>query len=124
MTAVLVVALALPVLAAPLRPRAYWLAVVLISIVGTLITDNLSDNFGVSLVITTVAFSIALAATFAAWYASEGTLSIHTIFTTRREAFYWLTVLFTFALGTAAGRSDGGAVRRSGTGSRRSSSAG
>ena len=75
----------------------------LISIVGTLITDNLSDNFGVSLVVTTIAFSFALAATFAAWYASEGTLSIHTIFTTRREAFYWLTVLFTFALGTAAG---------------------
>jgi hypothetical protein len=65
--------------------------------------DNLSDNFGVSLVVTTVAFSIALAATFAAWYASEKTLSIHTIYTTRREAFYWLTVLFTFALGTAAG---------------------
>ncbi len=84
-------------------PGVYWLAVVLISIVGTLITDNLTDNFGVSLVTTTIAFSIALAATFAAWYASEQTLSIHTIVTTRREAFYWLTVLFTFALGTAAG---------------------
>ena len=84
-------------------PGIYWLAVVLISVVGTLITDNLTDNFGVSLVITTIVFSIVLAATFAAWYASEGTLSIHTIVTTRREAFYWLTVLFTFALGTAAG---------------------
>ena len=84
-------------------PRVYWLAVVLISIVGTLITDNLTDNFGVSLVTTTVVFSIVLAAVFAAWYASERTLSIHTIVTTRREAFYWLTVLFTFALGTAAG---------------------
>jgi uncharacterized membrane-anchored protein len=84
-------------------PGIYWLAVVLISIVGTLITDNLTDGFGVSLVITTIGFSIALALTFGAWYRSERTLSIHTIYTTRREAFYWLTVLFTFALGTAAG---------------------
>src|SRR5580765_3306273 len=84
-------------------PGIYWLAVVLISVVGTLITDNLTDNFGVSLVTTTVVFSFVLAAVFAAWYASERTLSIHTIVTTRREAFYWLTVLFTFALGTAAG---------------------
>jgi uncharacterized membrane-anchored protein len=84
-------------------PGVYWLAVVLISVVGTQITDNLVDNFGVSLVTTTTIFSIALAVTFAAWYASERTLSIHTIYTTRREAFYWLAILFTFALGTAAG---------------------
>ena len=84
-------------------PGVYWLAVVLISVVGTLITDNLTDDLGVSLVVTTIVFSVVLAATFAVWYASERTLSIHTIFTTRREAFYWLTVLFTFALGTAAG---------------------
>ena len=84
-------------------PGIYWLAVVLISIVGTLITDNLTDNFGVSLVTTTVVFSDRPGGVFAAWYASEKTLSIHTIVTTRREAFYWLTVLFTFALGTAAG---------------------
>ncbi len=90
-------------------PGVYWLAVVLISVVGTQITDNLTDNLGVSLVTATVVFSIALAAVFAAWYASERTLSIHTIYTTRREGFYWLTVLFTFALGTAAG--DLGAVR-------------
>ena len=81
----------------------YWLGIVLISVVGTQITDNLTDNLGVSLVITTIAFSIALAAAFAIWYASERTLSIHTIYTTRREGFYWLAVLFTFALGTAAG---------------------
>jgi uncharacterized membrane-anchored protein len=81
----------------------YWLGVVLISVVGTQITDNLTDNLGVSLVITTIVFSVVLAAVFAAWYASERTLSIHTIYTTRREAFYWLAVLFTFALGTAAG---------------------
>jgi uncharacterized membrane-anchored protein len=84
-------------------PSIYWLAVVLISVVGTLITDNLVDNFGVALTTTTTIFSIALAITFAAWFAGERTLSIHTIYTTRREAFYWGAVLFTFALGTAAG---------------------
>ncbi len=84
-------------------PAVYWLSVVLISIVGTEITDNLTDNLGVSLVITTIVFSVALAVVFAAWYVSEKTLSIHTITTTRREGFYWLAVLFTFALGTAAG---------------------
>lgn len=84
-------------------PTVYWLAVVLISVVGTLITDNMVDHFGVALTTSTIGFAIALVVTFAAWYASERTLSIHTIFTTRREAFYWLTVLFTFALGTAAG---------------------
>ena len=84
-------------------PWSYWLAVVLISIVGTLVTDNLVDNFGVSLVTTTVGFTLALIATFGVWYASERTLSIHSILTTRREAWYWLAILFTFALGTAAG---------------------
>ncbi|MEN3340805.1 MAG: hypothetical protein V7644_209 [Actinomycetota bacterium] len=81
----------------------YWTGIVLISVVGTQITDNLSDNYGVSLVTTTTVFSIVLAVVFAAWFASERTLSIHTIHTTRREGFYWLAVLFTFALGTAAG---------------------
>jgi uncharacterized membrane-anchored protein len=84
-------------------PGVYWLAVVLISVFGTQITDYLHDERGVSLVTTTVLFSAALAATFAIWFAFERTLSIHTIVTTRREAFYWLTVLVTFALGTAAG---------------------
>jgi hypothetical protein len=84
-------------------PWRYWLVVVLISIVGTLITDNLTDNLGVSLVTTTVVFAVLLAIVFAAWYRVEHTLSIHTIFTNRREAFYWLAILFTFALGTAAG---------------------
>jgi uncharacterized membrane-anchored protein len=72
-------------------------------VVGTQITDNLVDNFGVTLVTTTIIFTVALAAVFATWYASEKTLSIHTIYTTRRETFYWLAILFTFALGTAAG---------------------
>ncbi|MBL8129996.1 MAG: hypothetical protein JNM64_20330, partial [Chloroflexia bacterium] len=84
-------------------PAIYWLAVVLVSVVGTLISDNLVDNYGVSLETTTLVFGAALAVTFAAWYASEHTLSIHSITTTRREAFYWLAILFTFALGTAAG---------------------
>src|SRR6478735_12296461 len=103
MSAVLAVALVFQFRLRRYVPGVYWLAVVLISIVGTLITDNLTDNFGVSLVTTTIVFSVCLALVFAAWYASERTLSIHTIVTTRREAFYWLTVLFTFALGTAAG---------------------
>jgi uncharacterized membrane-anchored protein len=84
-------------------PALYWLAVVLISIVGTLITDNLTDNLRVPLEITTAIFTAALVAVFAIWYAIEHTLSIHSITTLRREAFYWLAVLFTFALGTAAG---------------------
>lgn len=84
-------------------PAVYWLAVVLISVVGTLITDNLTDSLGVPLWVTTAVFAAALAATFAVWALSEKTLSIHSIRTTRRETFYWLAVLFTFALGTAAG---------------------
>ena len=101
--ALLIAALVFQFRARKYVPGIYWLAVVLISVVGTLITDNLVDNLGVALETTTIAFSIALAATFAAWYRSERTLSIHTIVTTRREAFYWLAILFTFALGTAAG---------------------
>jgi uncharacterized membrane-anchored protein len=84
-------------------PNIYWLAVVMISIVGTLITDNLVDNFGVPLIVTTIAFAFALTVTFVIWYASEKTLSIHTIYTRKRECFYWFAILFTFALGTAAG---------------------
>ncbi len=103
MGSLLVVALVLQFRVRRYVPALYWLAVVLLSIVGTLITDNLVDNYGVALQTTTIAFSIALAVTFAVWWASERTLSIHTIFTTRREAFYWLAILFTFALGTAGG---------------------
>jgi uncharacterized membrane-anchored protein len=84
-------------------PAIYWLAVVLISVVGTLLTDNLTDGQGVPLWISTTVFSVLLAAVFGIWYARERTLSIHSIVTTPRESFYWLTVLVTFALGTAAG---------------------
>jgi len=81
----------------------YWLTVVFISIVGTLLTDILTDTLGVSLVVSTIVFAIALALTFGLWLTSEGTLSIHSITSRKREAFYWLAILFTFALGTAAG---------------------
>lgn len=103
MGALLIAALVHQVRTDRYKPWIYWLTVVLISIVGTLITDNLVDNLGVSLQTTTIAFAIALAATFAIWYAYERTLSIHTIGTLRRELFYWAAILFTFALGTAAG---------------------
>ena len=81
----------------------YWMCVVVISVFGTLITDNLSDRYNVPLTTSTAVFSVILAGVFAAWFAVERTLSIHTIVTSRREGFYWLAILFTFALGTAAG---------------------
>lgn len=81
----------------------YWLTVVFVSVFGTLVTDNLTDSLGVPLQVSTVVFSLLLGAVFAAWYASEKTLSIHSIYTRRREAFYWLAILVTFALGAAVG---------------------
>lgn len=103
MAGLLVIALVVQFRTRSYVPGVYWLSVVLISVVGTLITDNLTDNLGVPLETTTAVFAVALVLTFAAWYLSERTLSIHTIRTSRREAFYWLAILFTFALGTAAG---------------------
>jgi uncharacterized membrane-anchored protein len=84
-------------------PWTYWLTVVLVSIVGTQITDILTDRLDISLYASTAAFATVLATTFAIWYTVERTLSIHTIVTTRPELFYWTAILFTFALGTAAG---------------------
>ena len=84
-------------------PAIYWVTVVLISVVGTLITDNMVENFHVSLTTSTVIFAIAMFASFGVWYSSEKTLSIHSIHSHKREAFYWTAILFTFALGTAAG---------------------
>ena len=84
-------------------PAIYWLTVVLISVFGTLVTDILTDSLGFPLEASTIIFTVALALTFVIWYAKEGTLSIHSIFTTKREVFYWLAILFTFALGTASG---------------------
>ncbi|MER7967713.1 hypothetical protein ABTX35_01625 [Streptomyces sp. NPDC096080] len=85
------------------RPGVYWTAVALISVVGTLISDNLTDGLGVPLELSTAVFAVLLAATFLTWHRQERTLSVHHVDTTGREAFYWLAVLFTFALGTAAG---------------------
>jgi uncharacterized membrane-anchored protein len=103
MVGFLVVALGLQLRARSYVPWIYWLTVVLVSIVGTQITDLLTDKLEVSLYLSTAAFAGALAATFAIWYGAERTLSIRTIVTRRRELFYWLAILFTFALGTAAG---------------------
>ncbi len=83
-------------------PVVYWSAVTLVSVFGTLVTDNLSDK-GLPLETSTLIFGVLLALTFLGWYISEKTLSIHSIFTRRREAFYWTAILFTFALGTATG---------------------
>lgn len=103
MAGLLAVALVVQLVTNRYVPWIYWSTVVLVSVVGTQITDFLSDKLGVSLYTSTAAFAVALAATFAIWYAIERTLSIHTIVTTRRELFYWAVILFTFALGTAAG---------------------
>jgi uncharacterized membrane-anchored protein len=102
-TAVLVVVLAWQLRLSRYVPLVYWLAVVVLSVTGTLYTDILTDDLGVSLTLSTSVFAIALAAVFGVWYARERTLSIHSIVTLPRESFYWLAVLVTFALGTAAG---------------------
>ncbi|MFE5875414.1 hypothetical protein ACFQ6H_09145 [Rhodococcus sp. NPDC056506] len=84
-------------------PFVYWLAVVVLSVAGTLYTDILTDDLGVPLAVSTSVFAAALAVVFGVWFAREGTLSIHSIVSPARELFYWLAVLVTFALGTAAG---------------------
>jgi uncharacterized membrane-anchored protein len=103
MSALLAVVLVVQFRTSAYRAGVYWLAVALISVVGTLISDNLTDNLGVPLETSTTVFAIILAVVFVVWYRRERTLSIHHIDTTGRESFYWLAVLFTFALGTAAG---------------------
>lgn len=81
----------------------YWLTIVLVSIVGTQLTDILTDKLDVSLYISSSVFSISLFVIFFIWAKSEGTLSIDSIKTRKREIFYWITILITFALGTATG---------------------
>src|SRR4030081_2667324 len=103
MVGFLVVALGIQLRARRYVPWIYWLTVVLVSIVGTQITDLLTDKLEISLYLSTAVFAGALAATFSIWYGVERTLSIRSIVTSRRELFYWLAILFTFALGTAAG---------------------
>jgi len=84
-------------------PFSYWTVIVLVSVVGTLISDLLVDHYGMTLEFATGMFAAGLAALFALWYAVEKTLSIHTIYSFGREAFYWLPILLTFSLGTAVG---------------------
>ncbi|ARF57231.1 COG4705 family protein [Streptomyces gilvosporeus] len=81
----------------------YWTAIVMVSVFGTMAADVAHVGLGVPYLTSTLVFLGVLAAVFAIWYASEKTLSIHSIYTRRRESFYWATVLATFALGTAAG---------------------
>lgn len=99
----LVAALAVQMRTRAYRPWIYWLTVVLVSVEGTLLTDNLTDGLGVPLWISTTCCAVLLCAVFGIWYARERTLSIHAINTRSREAWYWLAVLVTFALGTAVG---------------------
>jgi len=84
-------------------PVSYWTVVILMSIVGTLITDMLVDDLGVSLITLSIVFTVAMLAGFAVWYKSEKTLSIHSIDTAKREMFYWIIILLAFALGTGVG---------------------
>lgn len=99
----LLVALALQFALRRYLAPVYWTAVVMVSVFGTLAADVVHVGLGVPYVVSTVVFAAALAALFWLWRRVEGTLSIHSIFSVRREVFYWLTVLATFALGTAAG---------------------
>lgn len=103
MSAILLVVLIIQFKCKKYIPAVFWLAVVLLSVVGTLISDNLVDNLGVSLATTSMIFGGALILVFIIWYAIEKTLSVDNINTTRKEFFYWLAILFTFALGTSAG---------------------
>lgn len=103
MGTLLAIALFLQVRTTRYTPWIYWLTVVLVSVVGTQITDALTDGLGVSLYISTSVFAAALAVIFAIWYSVERTLSIHEVTTRRRELFYWAAILCTFALGTASG---------------------
>jgi uncharacterized membrane-anchored protein len=103
MAALLAVAMFMQLRTRRYTPWAYWLTVVLVSVVGTQITDLLTDAWGVSLYVSTSLFAVALAVIFFVWHRVERTLSIHEIVTRRRELFYWAAILCTFALGTAAG---------------------
>jgi len=81
----------------------YWFAVVMVAVFGTMAADVTHVVMGIPYLVSTVFFASVLAIVFATWYASEKTLSIHSVYAGRRELFYWSTVIATFALGTAAG---------------------
>ncbi|GAC1543531.1 MAG: membrane protein [Vulcanimicrobiaceae bacterium] len=103
MAGLFIVALAVQLTRKRYVPSIYWLVVVLISVVGTLISDTLVDKYHIALATTSTVFAAALAVVFFAWWKSEKTLSVHLVRTTKRELFYWSAILFTFALGTSAG---------------------
>ncbi|MDD2892673.1 MAG: hypothetical protein PHF20_01980 [Halothiobacillaceae bacterium] len=103
MAGLFLAALVVQIRSKQLNQPLYWLVVVIVSVVGTLVTDNLVDNMGVTLQVLTPVFFIALLITFGVWYAREKTLSMHHIDSLSREGWYWLAILLTFALGTAAG---------------------
>ena len=84
-------------------PWVYWLAVVMVAIFGTMVADVLHVELGIPYLVSTGLFLVALTVIFITWYRTEKTLSVHSITTRRREAFYWATVIATFALGTAVG---------------------
>jgi uncharacterized membrane-anchored protein len=85
------------------RAPVYWFAVMMVAIFGTMAADGIHDGANIPYSVTTPVFAAVVAATFLLWHRTEGTLSIHSITTRRREAYYWTAVLATFALGTAAG---------------------
>lgn len=99
----LAIALVFQIRARAYSPTRYWTVVVLISVAGTVASDMLVDMAGVPLGVTTAIFGAALVGVFAWWWSQERTLSIHTINTRKREIFYWLAILVTFALGTSGG---------------------
>ncbi len=98
----LIVALTAQLLSRRYVPWGYWLVVVLISVVASLFTDNITEHLSVPLEVSTAVFGVALAATFAVWRAMEKNLSVRSILTVRQETFYWTAVFLTFALGTVA----------------------
>src|SRR5258706_4849516 len=99
----LIVSLVLQLLVRRYIAWIYWLAVVMVAVFGTMVADVMHVVLGIPYLVSTACFASALAIIFVTWYVSEKTLSIHTIYSGRRELFYWATVMATFALGTAAG---------------------
>jgi uncharacterized membrane-anchored protein len=103
MTGALIIALAIQISSTKYIPVIYWITIVLISTVGTLLTDTLHDTFNVQNWQSIIVFAVALLLTFSIWHKREGSLEMKSINTRSRERFYWLAILFTFALGTAGG---------------------
>jgi uncharacterized membrane-anchored protein len=99
----LVVSLVLQFKARRYVPWIYWLVVVMVSIFGTMVADVVHIVLGVPYLVSTIVFTLCLILVFLVWFKVEKTLSIHSIYTSKRELFYWATVIVTFALGTATG---------------------